>query len=74
MYTKEEITLALDDKRKYEQPIFLRQKSVEPVWERYPKGTMYHNLPDDEPDNDYIKFVEEITNTKYYIKDWGDNC
>ena len=39
MYTKEEITLALDDKR-----------------------------------NDYIKFVEEITNTKYYIKDWVDNC
>ena len=44
----------------FEQPIFLRQKSLEPVWERYPKGTMYHNLPDDEPDNDYIKFVEDV--------------
>lgn len=30
---------------------------------------MYHNLPDDEPDNEYIKFVEEITNANFCCTD-----
>ena len=48
----------------YEQPKFQKEESN--LWRNYPKSTMYHNLPDDEPDNKYIKFIEEITNANFY--------